>query len=78
MIYGQNYCSVLSNTAVLCQNFQCCLFLMEANRGFIYKAAFTGLSELFLEGGCVKKVGGCGELKTEREGGLHSRFLHLN
>ena len=38
----------------------------------------TGLSELFLLGGCVKKVGGCDELKTKREGGLHSRFLHLN
>ena len=36
------------------------------------------LSELFLVGGCVKKVGGCDELKTEREGGLHARFLHLN
>ena len=38
----------------------------------------AGLSELFLVGGCVKKVGGCDELKTEREGGLHTRFLHLN
>ena len=38
----------------------------------------AGLSELFLVGGCVKKVGGCEELKTEREGGLHARFLHLN
>ena len=38
----------------------------------------SGLSELFLVGGCVKKVGGCDELKTEREGGLHTRFLHLN
>ena len=36
----------------------------------------TGLSELFLVGGCVKKVGGCDELKTEREGGLHFTFLH--
>ena len=38
----------------------------------------SGLSELFLVGGCVKKVGGCDELKTERKGGLHARFLHLN
>ena len=38
----------------------------------------SGLSELFLVGGCVKKVGGCDELKTERKGGLHTRFLHLN
>ena len=37
-----------------------------------------GLSELFLIGGCVKKVGGCDELKMERKGGLHARFLHLN
>ena len=38
----------------------------------------SGVSELFLVGGCVKKEGGCDELKTEREGGLHARFLHLN
>ena len=35
----------------------------------------AGLSEIFLVGGCVKKVGGCDELKTKREGGLHPRFL---
>ena len=29
--------------------------------------SFTGLSELFLVGGCVKKVGGCDELKTEQD-----------
>ena len=38
----------------------------------------AGLSELFLVGGCVKKVGGCDELKTGQKGGLHTRFLHLN
>ena len=38
----------------------------------------AGLSELFLVGGCVKKVGGCDELKTGQEGGLHTRFSHLN